>query len=345
MGSNMAECHPVGFQWVMEAKLRGATVIHVDPRFSRTSAVADVFVAHPGRQRHRLPRRRRQPHPGERQGVPGLRGGLHQRLRHPVGEDFRDTEDLDGLFSGWDPETGSYDNTSWQYAGQTPATPTPAASSGRRRRASSTAPTAAHGGKPPETDPTLEHPRCVFQVLKRHFPRYTPELVEEVCGVPRERFLEVAEALCRNSGRERTTAFCYAVGLDPAHRRRAVHPHRGHHPAPARQHRPARRRHPRPAGPRQHPGVHRHPHPLRPAARLPGHAPRRPARRPRHLRRGPDARPPAPGPTSTPTWSACSRRGGATTPPPTTTSASTTCPASPATTPPTRPCWACSTAR
>ena len=62
-----------------------------------------------------------------------------------------------------------------------------------------------------QTDPTLQHPRCVFQVLKRHFQRYTPEMVEKTCGVP-ARLLKVAETLCKNSGRERTAAFCYAVG-------------------------------------------------------------------------------------------------------------------------------------
>ena len=67
-------------------------------------------------------------------------------------------------------------------------------------------------GEPPEEDPSLEHPRCVFQLLKRHFSRYTPECVAEICGCSREQFLEVAEALCENSGRERTSAFCYAVG-------------------------------------------------------------------------------------------------------------------------------------
>jgi formate dehydrogenase major subunit len=67
-------------------------------------------------------------------------------------------------------------------------------------------------GEPPEMDPTLEHPRCVFQLLRRHYARYTPELVEEVCGVPRAQFVAVAEALCQNSGRERTSAFAYAVG-------------------------------------------------------------------------------------------------------------------------------------
>src|SRR5262249_6486676 len=65
---------------------------------------------------------------------------------------------------------------------------------------------------PEHLDETLEHPRCVFQVLKRHYSRYTPELVEDVCGVPRDLVLKVAETLCANSGRDRTSAFCYAVG-------------------------------------------------------------------------------------------------------------------------------------
>ena len=64
----------------------------------------------------------------------------------------------------------------------------------------------------PDTDPTLQHPRCVFQILKRHFARYTPELVQEACGIPPERFAEVARLITENSGRERTTAFVYSVG-------------------------------------------------------------------------------------------------------------------------------------
>jgi len=179
MGSNMAECHPVGFQWVMEAKRKGATIIHVDPRFSRTSALADVFVpiragsdiAFLGAVVNHILTTGRE----FRDYVVA-----YTNASAIVGEDFRDTDDLDGLFSGWDPETRAYDTASWRLT--------------------------------PETDPTLEHPRCVFQVLRRHYARYTPELVEEVCGVARDRFLAVAEALCRNSGRERTTAFCYAVG-------------------------------------------------------------------------------------------------------------------------------------
>ena len=73
-------------------------------------------------------------------------------------------------------------------------------------------PAAPNEGEPRPTDRTLQDPRCVFQVLKRHFSRYTPEMVEQVCGVPAAQFLAVADALCDNSGRERTAAICYSVG-------------------------------------------------------------------------------------------------------------------------------------
>jgi formate dehydrogenase major subunit len=213
MGSNMAECHPVGFQWVVEARERGAKVIHIDPRFTRTSALADLHV----------PLR-------AGSDIAFLGGIVHYILdndrwfeeyvraytnaRVIVSEEFRDTEDLDGVFSGLDPQGGSYDPTSWQYAGLGMGP-----SAGQREMGAAVGERAhgAHGGElrhgeVPEEDETLQHPRCVFQLLRRHFRRYTPEMVQEVCGVPTETFLEVAEALCENSGRERTSAFCYAVG-------------------------------------------------------------------------------------------------------------------------------------
>jgi formate dehydrogenase major subunit len=213
MGSNMAENHPVGFQWVVEARERGAKVIHVDPRFTRTSALATKYVPLRagtdiaflgGVIRHVLENERY------------FREYVVHYTNAPVivSEDFRDTEDLDGLFSGFDPETHGYDPTSWRYEGM-PVRP----SAGERQHGAAAekemtgaggAPLAA--GRPPETDPTLEHPRCVFQLLRKHFARYTPELVEQVCGTPRDDFLEVCEALCENSGRERTSAFVYSVG-------------------------------------------------------------------------------------------------------------------------------------
>jgi len=215
MGSNMAECHPVGFQWVMEAKLRGATIIHVDPRFTRTSAVADLHVplragsdiAFLGGIVNYILQNGRE-----------FREYVERYTNAPtiVADEFQDTEDLDGLFSGWNAEEGSYDTASWQYKDLGPV----GSAAGEREMAGTDAGTGhrhgSHGGvlggRPPHQDPTLQDPRCVFQLLKKHYARYTPEMVEEACGVPRELFLRVAEALCDNSGPERTSAFCYAVG-------------------------------------------------------------------------------------------------------------------------------------
>jgi formate dehydrogenase major subunit len=209
----MAECHPVGFQWVMEAKERGAKIIHVDPRFTRTSALADLHVPLRagsdiaflgGIVNHILS--------NEREFRPYVEAYTNASVI--VTDEFRDTEDLGGLFSGWDPDSNSYDIETWQYKGME------VFASGGKREEGAIFGESAHGsqggklehGDPPETDPTLEDPRCVFQILKRHFSRYTPEKVAEICGVPEQTFLEVAEALCANSGRERTSAFVYAVG-------------------------------------------------------------------------------------------------------------------------------------
>src|SRR5437016_1456706 len=210
MGSNMAECHPVGFQWVMEAKERGAKVIHIDPRFTRTSAVADLHVpiragsdiAFLGAVVNHIVANGRE----FREYVE-----TYTNASAIIDPGFRDTEDLDGLFSGWDPESRTYDTATWQYEGLD-VLPAAAHAEGAAVGEGHGQGSSLHGGRPPSFDPTLQHPRCVFQLLKRHFSRYTPELVEEVCGVPRDTFLDVAESLCANSGRERTSAFCYAVG-------------------------------------------------------------------------------------------------------------------------------------
>jgi formate dehydrogenase major subunit len=186
-GSSMAEAHPVGFRWVMKAKERGATIIHVDPRFSRTSALADIWV------------------PIRAGSDIAFLGGL---VRHIIEnslffrdyvvsftnascilrEDFRDTEEgATGFFSGWNEEQRAYDKATWAYQG--------------------------NGGLSfPERDPTLQHPRCVFQTLRRHFARYTPEMVEMICGISPALFQKVADALVRASGPDKTAAICYALG-------------------------------------------------------------------------------------------------------------------------------------
>jgi formate dehydrogenase major subunit len=209
----MAECHPVGFQWVMEAKKRGARVIHVDPRFTRTSALADAYV--PIRAGTDI---------AFLGGIVNhiLENGLDFReyvLAYTnaatiVSDDFRDTEDLDGLFSGFEPGRGAYDPTTWQYAGQ-PELSAGGADTATQRETAGPLRHETHG--PPisrdiHRDETLQHPRCVYQILKRHFARYTPQVVEQVCGVSHAAFQEVCEAWTRNSGRERTTALVYSVG-------------------------------------------------------------------------------------------------------------------------------------
>ena len=184
-GSNFAEAHPVGFRFVMEAKERGATIIHVDPRFTRTSAVANMYAP-------------------MRSGTDiAFLGGIinyiltndryfkeyvaaYTNASYLVSETFKDTEELDGLFSGYNEETLTYDFSTWSFERD---------EQGRIK-----------------TDPTMEHERCVLSLLRRHYARYTPEMVENVCGTPRDQFLKIADTLATNSGRERTTAFAYALG-------------------------------------------------------------------------------------------------------------------------------------
>jgi formate dehydrogenase major subunit len=210
-GSNMAECHPVGFQWVMEAKDRGATVIHVDPRFTRTSAMADLHVPiRPGTDIAFLGGLVR--HIIENEEYFAEYVVHYTNAAAIVSEDYRDTEDLDGLFSGWDAEAGGYEPDSWQYEGTRTSS-----SAGDIEMAHRIGAAQAHEGqpggeRPTRFDPTLQDPRCVFQILRRHFGRYTPEMVEEVCGIPPDLFARVADALCANSGRERTSSFVYSVG-------------------------------------------------------------------------------------------------------------------------------------
>jgi formate dehydrogenase major subunit len=209
----MAENHPVGFQWVIEARERGAKIIHVDPRFNRTSAMADMW----------LPLR-------AGSDVIFLGAMVNYVLTHNkdfreyvvrytnaptiLRDDFRDTEDLDGFFSGWDPKEKRYDPETWFYRSAAPKK--------RAAKASGYADMGGghakdRGGEAQEItnfdwDFTLEDPMCVFQVLKRHFARYTPEMVEKYCGVPKDAFVKAAETFTSASGPDKTGAICYAVG-------------------------------------------------------------------------------------------------------------------------------------
>jgi formate dehydrogenase major subunit len=214
MGSNMAEQHPVGFQWVIEAKERGAKVIHVDPRYTRTSAMADLHVP-------------------IRAGtdIAFLGGIVNYVLEHdawfreyvqhytngPVilKPDFLDTEDASGFFSGWNPDDSAYGIGTWGYNKTSEE-----ATAGKSEQTADVSGNQAHGahgmtlrgGEPPDYDDSMQDERCILQVVRRHFQRYTPEAVADVCGCAPEDLVTVARAMCENSGRERTSAIVYSVG-------------------------------------------------------------------------------------------------------------------------------------
>jgi formate dehydrogenase major subunit len=209
MGSNMAENHPIAFRFVMQAKEKGATLIHVDPRFTRTSALADIYAP-------------------IRAGsdIAFLGGLINYILEHDlwfkeyainytnlatiIEDGFQDASQLDGLFSGWQEGRRAYEYSTWQYKGHVIPSSLAEHYVNTGEAYSEKVQRLAEG--PPQTDETLQHPNCVYQILRRHYAAYTPEMVERVTGCPKETFIKVAEALTRNSGPERTGAWCYAVG-------------------------------------------------------------------------------------------------------------------------------------
>ena len=183
MGANPAENHPCGFKWAIEARdTRGAKLLTIDPRYTRTSAVADAHL---------------QIRPGSDIAV---LGGL---LRHILKNDLQHTDYVaahtnasfivgsafgfeDGLFSGFDEAASGYDKTSWQYE---------RGPDGYVRR-----------------DPTLQHPRCVFQLLKKHYDRYTPDVVAQIAGCTAEDFQAMADIICSTGTADRVGTIMYAVG-------------------------------------------------------------------------------------------------------------------------------------
>jgi formate dehydrogenase major subunit len=195
MGANPAENHPCGFKWAIEAKRnRNARMIVVDPRYTRTAATADFHV--PIRAGTDLV----------------FVGGLifhviennlfardyvlhYTNASFIVDDDFRLTED--GVFSGFDEAGSTYDRSSWNY----------------KAHGGTSAPGALPESVP--TDPTLQDPRCVFQLLRRHYSRYTPEMVERMTGVSQANFLRVAEeyaGIRRNGDMTKTGNLIYSLG-------------------------------------------------------------------------------------------------------------------------------------
>ncbi len=183
MGGNAAEAHPCGFKWVTEAKAHNqAKFIVVDPRFTRSASVADFYAP-------------------IRTGTDiAFLGGVinylltqgkiqHEYVKAYTDASFIVREDYkfdEGLFSGYDAKTRKYDKASWMYE---------IGPDGYAK-----------------VDPTLKHPRCVFSLLRQHYSRYTPEVVSNLCGTPRDQFLKVCEMIATTAVPDRTLTILYALG-------------------------------------------------------------------------------------------------------------------------------------
>ena len=182
MGSNAAEHHPIAFKWIMKAKDRGAVLMHVDPKFSRTSARCDFHVP-------------------LRSGTDiAFLGGMiryiiesgswfrdyvlnYTNASHIIDEGFRFQ---DGLFTGYDPETRRYDKSSWKFK--------------------------LDESGAPVRDVTLKDENCVFNVMRRHFDRYTLDAVSRTTGVSKKDLLRVYESFCATGTPDKAGTILYALG-------------------------------------------------------------------------------------------------------------------------------------
>jgi formate dehydrogenase major subunit len=211
MGGNPAENHPCGFKWAIEAKrVRNAKMIVVDPRFTRTAATADLFL---------------QIRVGS--DIAFLGGLIRYAIEHNrIARDYlvnytnasfivRDGFKLpeDGLYSGFDSGTQVYDKSTWNYQEGGSLTGKAAIVD----QAAAAALSATPAGLPPNVsyDLSLEHSRCVFQLLKKQYSRYTPEIVERVTGIPRDQFLKAAElytSIRKDGDMKKAGTVIYAVG-------------------------------------------------------------------------------------------------------------------------------------
>lgn len=183
MGGNPAEAHPCGFKWVVEAKAHNkAKLIVVDPRFTRSAAVADMYAP-------------------LRAGTDiAFLGGLmnylisNNKYQAEYVKSYTDATFLvnadfglkDGLFTGYDLDKRKYDKASWGYQ-------------------------KGDDGFV-KTDPTMQDPRCVFNLMKEHYSRYTPEMVERICGTPKDAFLKICAQVGTASATDRVMTILYALG-------------------------------------------------------------------------------------------------------------------------------------
>lgn len=185
MGGNPAENHPVSMKWIMNAKEKGAKLIVVDPRFTRTAAKADIYAS-------------------IRSGTDiAFLGGMikyildnklyfreyvvnYTNASYLVNPEFKMPGELDGVFSGYDPAARKYDKKTWSYQ--------------------------LDENSIPKKEPALKDPNCVFRLLKKHYSRYTLDTVSAITGTPKEKLIEVYKAFSSTGKPDRAGTELYAMG-------------------------------------------------------------------------------------------------------------------------------------
>ena len=196
MGGNPAENHPCGFKWAIEAKrTRNAKIISVDPRFTRSSSVVGFVLPYSRGKRHRVSRRNDSLCDRE-QSLPARLLVNYTNAAFILQDGFKLPED--GLYSGFDAATQTYDRSSWNYqegGDMSGKHDNVAAKADPPQAAAKAGASAPPPSLPPNVgyDLTLQHPRCVFQLLRQQYSRYTPEMVERITGAKKEDFLKVAD--------------------------------------------------------------------------------------------------------------------------------------------------------
>ena len=198
IGANPAENHPISFKWITAAmEERGAKLIVVDPRFNRSASKADLYA--PMRSGTNI----------------AFLGGLinyviQNKLYHEeyvksftnaltlVNADYKGPPDLDGMFSGYNKDTKAYDGATWQYQTE-------------KVKAKNAAGAEVEVSVPKQAA-SLDDPNSVFALLKKHYARYTPEMIERICGTPKDKFLEVAQAFAATGAADKSGTIMYAMG-------------------------------------------------------------------------------------------------------------------------------------
>ena len=217
MGSNPAENHPISFRWLRQAMDNGTMLINVDPRFTRTSAMADIYAP-------------------IRSGTDiAFLGGLikyildndlyhrqyvleHTNAPFLINSDFKFNA---GIFCGYDPEKRSYDKADWTYQ--------------------------TNGAGNPLEDPSLKDPHCVLQLLKKHYGRYDVGMVSQITGTPEEGLKRIYRSFAANRATVQGGDDHVCHGLDTAHLRHPKHQGGSHHPVASGQYRKGGRGYQRPA--------------------------------------------------------------------------------------------------